>query len=624
MAKPAKDQSGTRTFSIFRDALAAVFQGRDEGFRPRQLLIELSVALVLSVAYFFCVKPYAVGIPGNTTNGYVFTSLSLSNFQPELIYDVWKGRLSGMLLSGYLFDLLVNHSTGNFQQYFVLFGLYQALWLFLMFFIIILSLRCSLLINLGIFAGLMYNFLPASGLYFYPWDIPATLFFTLAVLFFERGRLWLMTAAVCVGCFFKETVLVCALLTLFAGPWKWWKRILVFGGLAAVYVLGKKILLAQLQLKGAALSMNDAKSLAGLLDPKIFLGNLRLLFSPFAFYVILANAGTMAAVLAGGWRRRFLPYMTVILAFLAGQIMYGAINEFRIFMQILPLSLILLIERWEERVVPKPSGRKRNYDLRLLAQSPKTSPPGWALRNNIPALVATTFVVIGLSIAVSGWQYYVVLGRGGATGSGMKGKRELKRIKQVETACAWYQNGLAATRSPYKSTFLNVGIGHVNGAETRETEFQDAWFERRLLSAEMKLAELLMDVGYDAEAMAQYRVVLGLQSNVKPDSLIICANNNLACLLATASDPRLRNGDEAVRLAERACELTHYQEANLIGTLAAAFAEAGRWPEAEEAARNARTVALAHGEKAVASKNEELLKLYQSRTAFHQEAKPSP
>ena len=125
--------------------------------------------------------------------------------------------MSGLLLSGYLFDFLVNHSTGNVDQFNNIFGLYQGLWLFLLFLVVILALRHSLFINLGIFAGLMYNFLPASGLYFYPWDIPATLFFTLAVILFECRQILLMAAATCAGCFFKETVLVCALLVLFAG-----------------------------------------------------------------------------------------------------------------------------------------------------------------------------------------------------------------------------------------------------------------------------------------------------------------------------------------------------------------------------------------------------------------------
>ena len=50
----------------------------------------------------------------------------------------------------------------------------------------------------------------------------------------------------------------------------------------------------------------------------------------------------------------------------------------------------------------------------------------------------------------------------------------------------------------------------------------------------------------------------------------------LAWLLATHPDARVRDGAEAVRHGEQACKLTRYREAMLVGTLAAAYAEANR------------------------------------------------
>ena len=41
-----------------------------------------------------------------------------------------------------------------------------------------------------------------------------------------------------------------------------------------------------------------------------------------------------------------------------------------------------------------------------------------------------------------------------------------------------------------------------------------------------------------------------------------------------------RDGDEAIRLAERACALTGRKRALYLGTLAAAYAEAGKFVEA--------------------------------------------
>jgi hypothetical protein len=45
--------------------------------------------------------------------------------------------------------------------------------------------------------------------------------------------------------------------------------------------------------------------------------------------------------------------------------------------------------------------------------------------------------------------------------------------------------------------------------------------------------------------------------------------NHLACVRATCPQVEFRDGPEAVRLAERACQLTGYQEPRYVGTLAA-------------------------------------------------------
>ena len=94
--------------------------------------------------------------------------------------------------------------------------------------------------------------------------------------------------------------------------------------------------------------------------------------------------------------------------------------------------------------------------------------------------------------------------------------------------------------------------------------------------------------------------------------------NNLAWVLASSPDSTQRNGAEAVTLAERACQLTGFKEPLLVGTLAAAYAEAGRFPEAVSAAEKARALALAAGQKEIAQKNGELLGLYRAGQAYHE------
>jgi spermidine synthase len=88
--------------------------------------------------------------------------------------------------------------------------------------------------------------------------------------------------------------------------------------------------------------------------------------------------------------------------------------------------------------------------------------------------------------------------------------------------------------------------------------------------------------------------------------------NNLAWILASTSNESIRNGSEAVTLAERACDLTQRGEPILLGTLAAAYAAAGRFKEAVEAAEQARDKAIAAGQNEVAERNRQLLELYRA------------
>ena len=128
------------------------------------------------------------------------------------------------------------------------------------------------------------------------------------------------------------------------------------------------------------------------------------------------------------------------------------------------------------------------------------------------------------------------------------------------------------------------------------------------------LGMVLGESGRTRDALVQYREALRLNPELAG------ALNNLAWNLATSSDDGLRNGAEAVRLAERACELTHYGEPLFIDTLAAAYAEAGRFPEAVTTAEKAEQLATTAGLTAVAAKNRQLLELYRAGKPYHEPA----
>jgi protein O-mannosyl-transferase len=102
----------------------------------------------------------------------------------------------------------------------------------------------------------------------------------------------------------------------------------------------------------------------------------------------------------------------------------------------------------------------------------------------------------------------------------------------------------------------------------------------------------------------------------KPDYLT--AINELAWLLATHPDAKIRNGKEAVELAEQACKLSGGQEARYWGTLDAAYAEAGRFPEAIHTVEKARTLAVAAGEQSLADAAAARHALYLQNKPFRQ------
>ena len=130
--------------------------------------------------------------------------------------------------------------------------------------------------------------------------------------------------------------------------------------------------------------------------------------------------------------------------------------------------------------------------------------------------------------------------------------------------------------------------------------------------AQSRIANNLSQQGDFAGAVARYRVALQTHPDL-PDLL-----NNLAWLLAACPDARIRDGAQAVKHAGRACELTHYGVTPMVGTLAAAYAEAGRFDEAIATAEKACMMASASGDHNLLKRNQELLELYRAHQPYHE------
>ena len=134
--------------------------------------------------------------------------------------------------------------------------------------------------------------------------------------------------------------------------------------------------------------------------------------------------------------------------------------------------------------------------------------------------------------------------------------------------------------------------------------------------AHLGLATVLPHSGEEQGAIQHLETAL----HIDPDSTE--ALNNLAWTLATCPDANFRDGARAVQLAERACALTEYRQTIFVGTLAAAYAEAGRFDEAMAAAQKAVTLAEKNHEPELRQKNADLLELYRAHRPYHEAASP--
>ena len=129
--------------------------------------------------------------------------------------------------------------------------------------------------------------------------------------------------------------------------------------------------------------------------------------------------------------------------------------------------------------------------------------------------------------------------------------------------------------------------------------------------AQSNLGDALVQKGRLAEGITRYEKAL----LINPDYVV--ALNNLVWVLAAGPEAALRNGNLAVVLGRRASQLKFDNDPLVLGGLAAACAEAGRFPEAVAAAQRAVHLADTQGKTALAESLRAELQLYQAGHPFH-------
>ena len=209
--------------------------------------------------------------------------------------------------------------------------------------------------------------------------------------------------------------------------------------------------------------------------------------------------------------------------------------------------------------------------------------------------------------------------------------REALQIKpdhiasHIDLGIALFQNGrpdeaisqlrMAVQLNPnYEKAQNNLGNALMQKGELDEAipHLQSAvQIDPDYVNAQNNLGSALLRKGDANEALAHFQRAL----QIEPDDP--ATQNNLAWVLATCAEPSQRDGKRAVELAERAGQLTRGENPFVLSTLAAAYAESGRFTEAVKTAQDALQVARAQSKTALVASLQAELKFYEAGSPYH-------
>jgi Flp pilus assembly protein TadD len=149
----------------------------------------------------------------------------------------------------------------------------------------------------------------------------------------------------------------------------------------------------------------------------------------------------------------------------------------------------------------------------------------------------------------------------------------------------------------------------------RMAEAQDAYQSLAALmpataEGQRDLADMLAEGHQFPQAVRCYQEALRLNPGFE------AALNNLAMLRASCPQAEFRNGSEAVQLAEAACRLSGRRNPSFLGTLAAAYAEAGRFGDAVKTIQEALAVSQASGANELVPIQTRMLEQFQAGKPF--------
>ena len=198
--------------------------------------------------------------------------------------------------------------------------------------------------------------------------------------------------------------------------------------------------------------------------------------------------------------------------------------------------------------------------------------------------------------------------------------RELLGRGRLTEACTHF--ALAAKVEPENAELLyNYGLAELGRGRAREAVEllrRAARLAPRDVTTRFQFASALLASGDVRSAIPELRAALEIEPHWP------YAANHLAWILSTHPDSSFRNGEEAALVAEGMCAALESPSYAMVATLAAAYAEAGRFDDAVRANDRAIRLAESAGEGKAAEALRARKRLYASRRAYRDPALEAP
>jgi protein O-mannosyl-transferase len=190
----------------------------------------------------------------------------------------------------------------------------------------------------------------------------------------------------------------------------------------------------------------------------------------------------------------------------------------------------------------------------------------------------------------------------------------LARKGRAEEAIVYYEEAIKL-RADYGDAYYNFG----------SVLFQQGWIDDAIAqwqkalaiqpndaAAHTSLGNAFLQKGWPEKALIEY------QKAVEIDPREANARNNMAWVLATSSDPAIRNGTRAVSLAAQAVKISEGKNAIFLRTLAASYGECGKFTDAMAAAEKGREIAISRADSHLVRTLERDIALYRADIPLHQ------